>query len=138
MKMLKLFSVFTAAVLLCGCSSTKFTEYHGSEVLQGAGGEERTVDGIDFWEKGDPDRKYKILGVIEESRKHRLPLGRFSRIFSNSGDTDDRDSVIAKAAHEHGGDAVIFVDRSRSQSDIGQFGEQNHPQYTLVVIKYVE
>ena len=81
MKMLKLFSVFTAAVLLCGCSSTKFTEYHGSEVLQGAGGEERTVDGIDFWEKGDPDRKYIILGVIEESRKHRLPLGVFHEFF---------------------------------------------------------
>ena len=138
MKMFMRFLVFAAAVLLGGCSSTKFTEYHGSEVLQGAGGEERSVNGIVFWQNGYPDRKYKILGVIEESRKHRLPLGRFSRIFSDGGNSDGRDSAIAKAAHEHGGDAVIFVDRSRSQSDIGQFGEQNHPQYTLVVIKYVE
>jgi hypothetical protein len=52
MKMLIPFSAFAAAVLLCGCSSTKFAEYPGSEVLQGAGGEERSVNGIVFWENG--------------------------------------------------------------------------------------
>jgi hypothetical protein len=138
MKMLMRFSIVAAAVLLGGCSSTKFTEYHGSDVFQGAGGEERSVDGIVFWQNGYPDRKYKILGVIEESRKHRLPLGRFSRIFSDGGDSDGREAAIAKAAHEHGGDAVIFVERDRGQSDTGQFDEGNHRQYTLVVIKYLE
>ena len=136
MKIQMLSTLCVATVLLCGCSTFKFTEYHGSEVFQGKGGEARTVDGIDFWEGGDSSRKYKILGVIDESPRHRLPLGRFSRLFSGSG---DRDSAIAKAARERGGDAVIFVTEGEESANAGQSGEGNHRRTTkFVVVKYVE
>jgi hypothetical protein len=142
MKIQILSTLFVTAALLCGCSSPKFTEYHGSEVFQGAGGTMRTVDGIDFWENGEPDRKYKILGVIEESHKSRLPFGRFSRLFSNTG---DRDSAIAKFAHKQGGDAVIFAGETpepstdSEQSSEGWSGHGNHRRLAKpVVIKYVE
>jgi hypothetical protein len=104
MKIPILSTLFVATVFLCGCSSTKFTEYHGSEVFQGTGGSVRVVDGIDFWENGDSNRKYKILGVIDESHKHGYLPGRFNRLFSDSG---DRESAIAKVAHKQGGDAVV-------------------------------
>ena len=97
MKIQNLAALLVATLLICGCSTTKFTEYHGSEVFQGkGGGAVSNVDGIDIWEDGDADRKYKILGLIEQSRGERLPFGRFFRIFSSPG---DRDSTIANAAH---------------------------------------
>ena len=68
---MKLYSlVFTALVLglITSCSSTTFTEYRGASIVQGKGGTLRVVDGVDFWENGDPNRKYKILGVIDDSR----------------------------------------------------------------------
>jgi len=67
MKIQILSTLFVATVFLCGCSSTKFTEYHGSEVFQGTGGEVRVVDGIDFWENGDSNRKYKILASLKKA-----------------------------------------------------------------------
>jgi hypothetical protein len=138
MKIQMLSTLFVATVFLCSCSSARFTEYHGSEVFQGTGGSVRAVDGIDFWKNGEPDRKYKILGIIEESRGYRLPFGRFSRLFSDSG---DRDSAIAKAAHKHGGDAVVFVARNQEPSSVGvdQYDNGHHRRSTeLAVIKYVD
>ena len=125
-------TLFVATVLLCGCSSAKFTEYHGSEVYHGTGGTVRVVDGIDFWENGDSSRKYKVLGAIDESPGHRLPI----KLFSGSG---DKDSAIAKAARERGGDAVIFVPTGQEHSDSGQSGDGNQQRITkFVVVKYVE
>jgi ATP-dependent Clp protease adapter protein ClpS len=136
MKIPTLSTLFVATVFLCGCSSTRFTEYHGSEAFQGTGDSVRVVDGIDFWENGDPDRKYKILGVIDESPRHRFPSGRLTRIFSDSG---DRESAIAKAAHKQGGDAVIFVAKDQAASGVDQHGNEHPRRYAeLVVIKYVD
>ena len=134
MKIHTLSMLVITVVLFCGCSSAKFTEYHGSEVFQGSGGEVRTVDGIDFWENGYPDRKYKILGVIEQGHHRHLP-GHLSGLFST-----DRDEAIAKDAHKHDGDAVIFVARNNGQSDDDedQSGSARHRRFTLVVIKYAE
>jgi hypothetical protein len=131
-------TVIVATALLCGCSSIKFTEYHRGKVVQGVGGTVYDVDGIEFWESGNPARKYKILGVINQSRKPRLPLGRLTRIFSDNGNSDHRDSAIAKVAREHGGDAVIFVSKDQEQSDEDQFGHGKHRRLKLVVVKYLE
>jgi hypothetical protein len=125
-------------VLLCGCSSAKFTEYHGNQVIVGQVGTPRAVDGVDFWENGIPGRKYKILGTITTSRKQHLPLGRMSQAFSGSDDSDKKDSATAKIAHKHGGDAVIFVRGSADQSDSDDSGNRKHQRMTLVVIKYLE
>ena len=96
----------------------------------------RVVDGIDFWENGDSNRKYKIVGVIDESHKRGFLPGRFNRLFSDSG---DRESAIAKAAHKQGGDAVIFVARNQEPSSADQSGNGRHRRsLELVVIKYVD
>jgi hypothetical protein len=122
--------LFFTAVLLCGCSSTKFTEFKGTGVFQGTGGELRTVDDIDFWENGEPDRKYKILGTLDAGHGHRGGhlLGAFHQ---------DRDTAIAKGVRKHGGDAVIFVAKDQPPSDEDDFSGKKHQQFTLVVIKYL-
>jgi hypothetical protein len=137
MKIQNLSALLVATLLIGGCSTTKFIEYHGSEVFQGkGGGTVSNVDGIDIWEDGDADRKYKILGLIEHSRGQRLPFGRFFRIFSSSG---DRDSTIAKAAHKRGGDAVIILSGDEDSSSEDDFAGGHHRRHkTFVVVKYVQ
>jgi hypothetical protein len=57
-----------STLLLTACAHTNFTEYRGPSVVAGKGGTVKNGDGIDIWENGDPDRKYQILGVIDDSR----------------------------------------------------------------------
>ncbi|HXD01657.1 MAG TPA: hypothetical protein VN048_20135 [Verrucomicrobiae bacterium] len=137
MKTRTLSALLVATFLLGGCStSTKFTEYQGTDVFQGkGGGAVSDVDGIDFWEDGDADRKYKILGLIEHSRGKRPPFGRFFRSFSSSGDSE---SAIAKAARKNGGDAVIVLGGDDEQSGGDDFGERHHRSHKkYLVVKYV-
>ena len=122
MKTRTLSALLFATFLLGGCStSTKFTQYQGAEVFQGkGGGAVSNVDDIDFWEDGDADRKYKILGLIEHNRGQRNSFGRYFRSFSSSGDAE---SAIAKAARKNGGDAVIVLsgdDAQSSEDDLGR------------------
>ena len=125
-------TILVVTTLLCGCSSPKFTSYSGSEIFQGTGGgTERTVDGIQFWEHGEPARKYKIIGVIQQSHKHGH--------FPSFGGTDSAD---AKVAHAQGGDAIMIVSKDQESSSADQdevFGKWSHRHSTtLVVIKFVE
>ena len=134
-----LFTLLVAVVLLGGCSSAKFTAYQGSDVFQGTGtGALRVVDGIDFWEYGDCDRKYKILGVLDLSHKQ----GFFS-IASDHGYNEGKDSAIARAARKQGGDAVIFIggepatpSAEKVRMDVNDHG-QNRQLAKLVLVKYV-
>jgi len=139
MRIQKLFTLMAVMVTLVGCSSPNFKAYQDSDAIQGTGtGALRVVDGIDFWQYGVCDRKYKILGVFEFNHKP----GIFTMTGDNQGKDDD-DSAIAKAAHEHGGDAVIFVGGDQPDSaekvrtDVDDHG-QNRQWAKLVLIKYVE
>ena len=116
-----------ATALLCGCSTPKFTEYHGAEVFRGTGGGYRFVGDIEFWESGGPMRKYKILGAIDDS----LTVGGFMHF-------GDRDTAIAKIARERGADAVMLVAIAPVQSGEDEDGIFHTPKSTkLVFIKYV-
>lgn len=136
-----------AVSLTFGCASTNFTEYRGPDLVQGTGGTVRTVEGIEFWENGNPNRKVKILGVIDDKRADGL--------FSKSS----RDSALAKTAKSKGGDAVILMDsssraegftqrgsvdmgsRSRSRGTVG-FTQQGNVVYSVstkvMVVKYAD
>jgi hypothetical protein len=138
MKIRMLTVLFAAALLLGGCSSMKFTAYQVSGVFQGKGGIEREVDGVDFWEDGEPGRKYKILGLIEQSHGQRLPLG-LGRLTHSSSGSGDHDSAIAKLAHKKGGDAVIILIGNEEGFDAEDDSGRHHRRHRkIVVIKYVE
>jgi hypothetical protein len=95
-------------VTMTGCAlynHTEFTEYRGPSEFQGHGGTVRTVDGIDIWQTGTPNRKYKVLGVIDQSHYDNHSL--ISRIASTT-----TDSELVKAAKAHGGDAIIILGSS--------------------------
>ena len=86
------------ALLLSGCSlvKTDYKSFEGSQsgIIQGKGGAKVIIDEMDIWDDGEPPRKFKVLGFIDDVRETGL-LEMSSR------------SNIVKKAKEAGGDAVI-------------------------------
>ena len=83
---------------LVGCASTEFRSYEAqSNVYTGSGGKKTVVDGIEFWKNGDPPRKLKVVGVIDDDRN-----GGWIQGMMLEGD-------IAAKALAAGGDAVILL-----------------------------
>jgi hypothetical protein len=119
--------IFAALVLLTtACSTTTFTEYRGQGIVEGKGGSVRKVGGIEFWADGEPDRKYQVIGVIDDSRGDSLMGG-------------DAAKEIAKVAQEHGGDAVVLGSSSREFRRIDpNSGTAQYTKTTKVfVVRYV-
>ena len=106
--------IFTFTLfLISSCASVNFTPYRSSEILQGKGGSIRIVEGIDFWENGEPDQKYKIIGVIDY-KANDAPINNISM-----------KTKIANKAKENGGDGVILV--SEAKESKGSFTQFNPP-----------
>ena len=62
--------LFLGLILLIGCATTTYKtfETRGSVVVEGNGGTKINEDGMDIWDYGEPLRKFKVLGVIEDKR----------------------------------------------------------------------
>jgi len=87
--------------LLFGCISINYTNYRSTETLEGKGGSVFNKYGIDFWENGEPDQKYKIIGIIDY-KANDLPI---QNARSNK--------KIAKKVIEVSGDAVILFNEEK-------------------------
>lgn len=111
MKNARLVIVTLLTAFLVSCA-TNFTEYRGQGIIGGKGGTIKVVDGIDLWETGEPDRKCRILGVIDDDGKS--------------------DSAVAKIARKRGGNAVIHAGVDRLGNVDGRMRTK------LLVVKYVE
>jgi hypothetical protein len=92
--------VFALAIaLLCvSCTSTDFQSWEGrNSVVEGHGGTRKLVDGMDVWTHGDPPRRFKVLGIIEDERPGGIiPMAQLKH-------------DIVQKARANGGTAVIFV-----------------------------
>jgi hypothetical protein len=94
-----------------------------------------TVDGIEIWENGSPDRRYKVLGVADVSTLSKAPC-----MVITGGFDSHVDNCLAKEAKKHGGDAVILIQAESSMFD------SSHPQASpwvttrerAVIVKYLE
>lgn len=100
-------SLVTAAlvVLLAGCATTTYKSFEtrGDGIIEGRGGAKSVQDGMDIWDYGDPPRKFRVLGVIEDERPGGIiPMAQLR-------------SDMVKKAREVGGHALIQV---RSQAQI--------------------
>jgi hypothetical protein len=117
----------SASMLLAACATTSFQEYQGPDIIHGKGGTVRKADGIDFWDNGEPYRKYKILGVINDSRDY----GKIASAF--------RDESIAKITRERGGDAVIVLSNSLEYSGVDYWtrGSDFNRTMKFIVVKYL-
>jgi hypothetical protein len=112
-KIITIIGVLTTVLLLTGCTHLPFatTEYKSFEgkldgVIDGSGGTKAVVDDMDIWYDGEPPRKFKILGFIDDSRE-----GDWIRMLGLQGDMVDE-------AREAGGDAIVKLN---SQSQLARF-----------------
>jgi len=89
---------FVFAFLISGCSlvKTEYKSFEGSQsgIVQGKGGSKVVIDNMDIWDDGEPPRKFKVVGFIDDIRDTGL-LQMTSR------------SNIVKKARETGGDALM-------------------------------
>jgi len=85
-----------AASLFAGCATTEYKAFEGKgNVVDGKGGTKVIVDGMEIWDNGEPPRKFKVLGIIEDERP-----GGIIPISQLRGD-------MVKRARAAGGEAVI-------------------------------
>jgi hypothetical protein len=97
-------------------TATDFLAYEGKPVVRfGEGGARKVVDGIDFWQSGDPPHRYQVLGTIEDSRHE---TGLYGMVRMASLDHD-----IAKAVHAAGGDGVILAGEGEKVLGLSRFDQ---------------
>lgn len=96
--MKKLVTLFVAFVVLfmAGCATTEYKSFEGNaKVFEGMGGTKVVVEGMELWDNGDPPRKFKVLGIIDDERPGGLiPMAQLR-------------SDVVKKAREAGGDAIV-------------------------------
>lgn len=100
-------TMFLIASLLAGCATTEYKAFEGkSNVIEGKGGTKVVVNGMEIWDNGEPPRKFKVLGIIDDERPGGLiPMSQLR-------------SDMVKKARDAGGDAVIQMN---SQSQIAGY-----------------
>jgi len=88
----------TLTFLCTSCTSTDFQSWEGrNSVVEGHGGTRKVVDGMDVWTHGDPPRRFKVLGIIEDERPGGIiPMARLKH-------------DIVQNARASGGNAIILV-----------------------------
>lgn len=112
MKTTTMFIALTTVFLLAGCTyvSTEYKAFEGAQegVIDGTGGAKVVVDGMEIWDDGEPPRKFKVIGFIDDTRPTRAGWVRMSSL---------RDDIVEKA-REAEGDAVIKLN---AQSQLTKF-----------------
>jgi hypothetical protein len=98
MKALHGIACFVVIVIASGCASTGYSTFEGGKIIQSSGGTKETVDGMDIWNYGSPPRKFRIIGIIDETRRQSL----IGMIGYESG--------LVKKARGAGGDAIVILD----------------------------
>lgn len=113
--LLKLAGALALGVLCVGCQ-TEFKEWRGGGVQKGSGGACVVVDGVEMWSYGAPNRRYRVIGVLEDSRPGGvIPMAR-------------RDGNIAQEAKEHGADGVIII--GAQKENVGTLHQMNAQSFS--------
>src|SRR5713101_6917331 len=107
--------------LVAACASmvskTVYQEYQGSEgMMIGKGGTVRHVSGVDVWQIGEPNREYKIIGVIHDTTLNNQGAAPGTLNILNVASMvalSQREKRIANEAQKRGGDAVVYISGNR-------------------------
>jgi len=106
----------------CAHVTQQYAAYEGRNAeLQGEGGTKLTSDGIDFWTTGAPPRRYKILGILTDTRRNQ-------RFAAASFAAD-----VAAKVKEVGGDAVLYQNESKEFVGTYNMGQATAHSYGSTV-----
>ena len=108
--LLKLAGALALGVLCVGCQ-TEFKEWRGGGVQRGSGGACVVKDGVEMWSYGAPNRPYRVMGVLEDTRAGGvIPMAM-------------RDGNIAAMAKKRGADGVIVI--GSQKENVGTVHQMN-------------
>jgi hypothetical protein len=117
---LKIIMAVSSLIILVSCASSgpEFTAYKDNTIFEGHGGVVRSVNGIELWTDGSPDRKFRILGVVAVKQGTTLRLPGLLDTLAQSAQwmQSSPESHLASEAKAHGGDAVIIIQISRQHA----------------------
>jgi len=104
-------AVVAGAIWLTGCASTDYQPLESSAPITGQGiaGTRKVVDGVDIWTLGAPPKKYRVLGIIQDTRPD-TPF-QMSRYYHD----------IAAKVKQSGGDAAIKVSSQAQYTGTASF-----------------
>ncbi|MGZ5615255.1 MAG: hypothetical protein ACXWE2_11410 [Methylobacter sp.] len=112
MKQTTMITALTTVLLLtgCACATTEYKAFEGVQagIMDGKGGAKVIVDGMDVWDSGEPPRKFKILGFIDDNR---------TKSWFSTHMSSVRDDVV-EAARAAGGDAIV---KMNTQAQLSEF-----------------
>jgi hypothetical protein len=92
----------TSAIATAAMAGSGFAAYEGKDAIrEGQSGTKLQNGGIEFWTTGTPPHRYRILGVMTDSR----PATGFGSDFASSGG-------LVKRIRAIGGDAAIVLNAS--------------------------
>jgi hypothetical protein len=138
-------ALIAMTILVSGCATiigteTSFTPWRGEQLYKGSGGAVEVVDGVEFWKAGEPERPYKVVGLISQRKSDgtldKMLFGEFNR------------KQVADLIKANNGDGVVTVKSQRfvsgytTQMPVNQYGSANtSPDYAeasvLAVFRYV-
>lgn len=127
-----------AVTLLAGCASNHFSEARGQSVVNGKGGSVRTVKGIDIWDIGEPDRKFQIIGFIQQDM-----VQNNANFIARSINNSISESTLVSEAKKRGGDAIVFVSSASQLAgayafDNGSVAVKTLAQKQVAVVRYIK
>lgn len=142
-----LITALTTVLLLagCACATTEYKVFEGvgTGIIEGKGGSMIVVNGMEVWDTGEPPRKFKILGFVDDNR---------STGWSGEDTQSIREDVVEKARRA-GGDAAVKINTQSQLSEfykaggasVSFYGSYINPAYGLygrnfskyAVIKYL-
>ena len=111
MRRMNTIPLLLVAAILEGCASTDYQTLESSAPITGQGiaGTRKVVDGVDIWTLGAPPRKYRVLGVINDTRGAGvIPMAGYY-------------SGIAAKVKQYGGDAAIEMSSQREYIGTASF-----------------
>lgn len=120
-----------ACLIVTGCATATFKPWSNEEVYQGKGGSVQTVEGIDVWEYGEPDRPYRIIGIIQCD----VPITGGHLVFASML-TMDR--TVIDAAKQQEADGIVPLKNVQKYMGDTPYGRSMFSlQKVVVAIKYV-
>ena len=87
----------------CGLyNQTSYIAYPAPPEITGQGGTMKVVDGIEVWTAGEPNRRFKMLGIMSQSH---LDNGGALSVLAGA----TKGSELINTAKKYDGDAIILV-----------------------------
>jgi hypothetical protein len=95
--------IATCSTLLVGCATGNVMKWTGQSEFVGQGGAVQTIKGVDFYMRGEPAGRFRVLSIIQGSyyRGGNLLMSAFSEQKAMHG--------VVKEAKAEGADAVIVL-----------------------------